>query len=86
MTSGSLGALKTRIEVLDLRRRCARRSLVYVAGFVLSLLSIAVAVVASGPLTPLIVILATSVGVFSAVKALDCVISRSWESLRLDYQ
>ncbi len=86
MTSGSLSALKARIEMLEFRRSCARRSLIYLAGFVLSLVSIAVAVVASDPLTPLVVILATSVGVFSAVKALDCVISRSWESLRLDYQ
>lgn len=86
MTSGSLSALKTRIERLEARRRCARRSLYYLAGFVISLMAIAAAVVVSAPYTPVVVVLATSLGVFSALKAVDCVIQRSWEALRLDYQ
>lgn len=86
MTSGSLSALKTRIERLEARRRCVRRSLYYLAGFGISLMTIAAAVVVSAPLTPVVVVLATSVGIFSALKALDCVLQRSWESLRLDYQ
>lgn len=86
MTSGSLSALKTRIERLETRRRCARRALYYLAGFVMSLMTIAAAAVVSSPFTPIVVVLATSLGIFSALKALDCVIQRSWESLRLDYQ
>ncbi len=86
MTSGSLSALKGRVERMEFRRQCGRRSLLYLAGFLLSMLLIAVAVVTSGPLTPLFVVLFTSVGIFSALRAADYVISRSWESLRLNYQ
>lgn len=86
MTSGSLSALKARVERMEFRRRCGRGSLLYLGGFLLSILLSAVALASSGPLTTLFVILFTSVGIFSVLKAVDCVISRSWESLRLDHQ
>lgn len=86
LTSGSLNALKARIERMEHRRSCTRRSLLYLAAFLSSMLVISIAVVAAGPLTPLLVIGFTSIGLYSALKAVDCVIRRSWESLRFDYQ
>jgi hypothetical protein len=83
MTSGSLAALKARVERVEFRRRRAQRALRYMAAFVLAIVVISVAAVIASPLTPLLVVVFSSVGLFSILKAVDCVISRSWESVHL---
>ena len=85
-TSGSLSALKTRVERRDHRRRSLRKGLIYLAVFLLSVAIMVGAVVAESSLAPLVLVVFSSLGLFAALKSVDCVISRSWESLRLHYQ
>ncbi|HUG32659.1 MAG TPA: hypothetical protein VMM14_07195 [Acidimicrobiia bacterium] len=85
-TSGSVSALKTRIERNEWRRTDLRRSLGYLAVFVLTIAVLMVAAILGSTWTPALVVLCSCLGLFSALKAVDCVVSRSWESLRLDYQ
>lgn len=63
-----------------------RRSLVYLALFVASLLIAGVAGVSGWAVAPLLVLIFSGIGLFAALKTVDCVVSRSWESLRLHYQ
>ena len=86
LTSGSLSALKRRVEKLAHRRRSATRALSYLTSFALTLALAALAVIAGSPLTPLLVCVFSSLGLFSILKAVDHVTGRSWESVRLDYQ
>jgi hypothetical protein len=85
-TSGSLSALKTRIERLDKRRNSLRSALIYLAAFLISMVAVALAVEASGSVAPMLVTGFSMLSVWAALKALDCVIRRSWESLNLNYQ
>lgn len=85
-TSGSLSALKTRIEKLDSRRNSLRSALIYLAAFLISMVAVALAIEASGSLAPMLVVGFSILGVWAALKAVDSVIRRSWESLNLTYQ
>lgn len=86
MTSGSLSALKRRVEKLAHRRRNAKRAMLYLTAFALSLAFAATAAMAGSAVTPLLVGVFSSLGLFSILKAVDHVTGRSWESVRLDYQ
>lgn len=86
MTSGSLSALQASIGERHRRRTQTRRSFVYLALFVASLLIAGVATLSGWTVAPLMVLVFSAVGLFAALKTLDCVVSRSWESLRLHYQ
>lgn len=86
ITSGSLSTLKRRVEKLAHRRRNAKRALFYLAAFALALALAVVAAIAGSPVTPLLVAVFSSLGLFSILKAVDCMISRSWESVRANYQ
>jgi hypothetical protein len=85
-TSGSLSALKTRIERLEKRRNGLRTSFAYFAAFLLSMAIVVLAVEAEVSVAPLLVVGFSIVGLWSALKAVDCVIRRSWESINLNYQ
>ena len=86
MTSGSLSALQASAGERHRRRAQTRRSFAYLALFVSSLLVAGIATVSGWAVAPLLVLVFSSVALFAALKTLDCVVSRSWESLRLHYQ
>lgn len=86
MTGGSLSALKESVAQLEHKRRSLRRSLAYLSGLVVSILGMSVFLLAGHPLAPLAVILCSGTGLFTALKAIDCLIERSWERVRLTYQ
>ena len=86
MTSGSLRALKARVERAEIRRQHAVRSWRYVAALVLSTGIVAVASVSSHDVAPTLVFVFSVIGLFCALRAIDGVIKRSWESLNLNYQ
>lgn len=83
LTSGSLSALKKSVEKRDSRRRNLRRALGYLAVF---LVGMALAAGAAITQWPLFVLVFSSVAVFAGLKTVDCLVQRSWESLRLHYQ
>jgi len=85
-TSGSLSAIKTSIERLDKRRSSLRSALVYLAAFLISMIVVVLGVEARGSVAPMLVVGFSILGVWAALKAVDCVIRRSWESLNLNYQ
>ena len=85
-TSGSLSALKTRIEKADSQRSSRRSALTYMAVFLISMIAVALAVEASASVAPMLVVGFSILGIWAALKAVDCVIRRSWESLKLNYQ
>jgi len=86
LTSGSLSALKARVELMDHRRRCLRRSLLHLAAFVASLMGAVLVATIEAAVVPALAIALAITGLWSALKAVDCVIRRSWESLHLTYQ
>lgn len=86
MTSGSLRALKARVERAEMRRQHAVRSWRYVAALALSTGIVAVASVSSHDVAPTLVFVFSVIGLFCALRAIDGVIKRSWESLNLNYQ
>jgi hypothetical protein len=85
-TSGSLKALKGTIEMRHIRRQNLRQAIGYVIAFLCSIVFLGFALVSQWAIAPLLVVVFASVGLFAALKAVDCVIRRSWESLRLHYQ
>ena len=85
-TAGSLSALKSRIERLENRRNGFRNSLIYLAAFVSSMAVVGLAVEAEVSVAPMLVVGFSILGLWAALKAVDCVIRRSWESLKLNYQ
>lgn len=86
MTAGSLSALQASVAEHHRRRAQTRRSFAYLGLFVASLLIAAVATLSGWTGAPLLVLVFSAVGLFSALKTLDCVVGRSWECLRLHYQ
>jgi hypothetical protein len=50
------------------------------------MIAVALAAEASASVAPMLVVGFSILGVWAALKALDCVIRRSWESLKLNYQ
>ena len=86
MTSGSLTALRATVGERHRRREQTRRSIRYLALFVSSLLVAGVVSVSGWAVAPLLVLVSSGIGLFAALKTVDCVVSRSWESLHLHYQ
>jgi hypothetical protein len=86
MTSGSLRALKARVERAEVKRRLARRSWRYLAALVLSVTVVAFASFSSNAVAPALTLAFSVLSVFFALRAIDAVIKRSWESLSLNYQ
>ena len=85
-TSGSLAALKARIEKLEYRRSKRRSSVAYLAVFLLSIGVVVAAATANLSIAPLLAMVFSTVALWAILKSLDCVIRRSWESLNLTYQ
>jgi hypothetical protein len=85
-TSGSLSALKTRMDRLEYRRSSLRRSILYLAAFFLSMAIVGIAAAGNSSVAPMLVFVFSIVGLWAAIKSVDCVILRSWESLNLNYQ
>jgi len=86
MTSGSLSALKRRVEKLAHRRWNARRAVFHLTSFVLALALAGIVAIAGSPVTPLLVGVFSGLGLFSILRVFDHVTGRSWESVRFDYQ
>lgn len=85
-TAGSLNALKRRIDSVEQRRHRLRRSLGYLVGFVASALLLAVVLVSDVASATIFVVVLVAAGLFTVHRAIDAVIDRSWESIRLNYQ
>jgi hypothetical protein len=85
-TSGSLSALKTRMDRLESRRSSVRLSFLYLAAFLLSMTIVGIAAAGSLSAAPILVFVFSTVGVWAGLKSVDCVIRRSWEALNLNYQ
>ena len=86
LTSGSLSALKARVELMDHRRSCMRRSLLHLSVFVASMVAAVLVATIEATVVPALAIALVITGFWSALKAVDCVVRRSWESLHLTYQ
>lgn len=86
MTSGSLQALKTRIERLEGRRRLSRRSAGYGIAFALSVLGTWLSMNWGHAVAPAGIVIFSLLGAVFALRAIDGVIERSWEALNLNYQ
>ena len=85
-TAGSLSALKTRTEKLDQRKSSLRSALMYLAAALLSMTVVFLAVEADASVAPVLVVGFSILCIWAVLKAVDCVIRRSWESLNLNYQ
>lgn len=86
MTGGSLSSMKERVERLDRRRHDLHRLSIYLLLFTISLALVAVASGWASPPGPIVVIGLSILAVRAALKAIDCVLRRSWESLSSNYQ
>jgi hypothetical protein len=86
MTAGSLSALKTNVERIETRRRTTRRAILHLSVFLISLIVIATASGSDHGFATAIVFSFAGVSVFSALRALDAVVGRAWESLSFIYQ
>lgn len=86
MTGGSLTSMKEQVERLDRRRHDLHRLSIHLSLFIIILVSLALAADSSSPLGPVLVIGLSILAVTAAVKAIDCVLRRSWESIASIYQ
>jgi len=86
LTGGSLSSVKERVERLDRRRHDRHRLSIYLLLFTVSLTLVAIASGWASPPGPIVVIALSILAVCAALKAIDCVIRRSWESLSANYQ
>lgn len=86
-TSGSLSALKTRVEKLHQRRKATRRAYINLIAAILSMLIVALGANWShGGAAAIVVFLFGVAALVFTMRAIDAVVLRSWESLRLTYQ
>jgi hypothetical protein len=86
LTSGSLRSLKRRVTKLEERRQGRRRSLTYLAGFLASTILAITLLVSDVAFAGLLTVGLAGFALFTALRAIDCLIDRSWESIRLTYQ
>ena len=86
MTGGSLSSMKDQVERLDGRRREHRRFIIHLTRFTIMLSLVALAASWSSPPGPILVIGLSILAVRAAMKAIDCVLRRSWESVSSIYQ
>lgn len=85
-TGGSLSAMKDRVESMSRRRADIHRLTAHSCVFVLSVVGAAFFAGAGISVGPFLVVGLSMVAVFSAIRAIDCVITRSWESVSSTYQ
>ena len=86
MTSGSLSALKARVETLETRRVATRRFGSYLLATLVSLLIVALGAGSASGAAPYVVFGFGCASLVFLIRAIDTVVQRSWESLRLTYQ
>jgi len=86
LTGGSLSSMKERVERLNRRRHDRHRLSIYLSLFTVSLTLAAMASGWAAPPGPIVVIALSILAVRAALKAIDCVLRRSWESLSSNYQ
>lgn len=86
MTSGSLSVLKARVERLDTRRAATRRFVSYILATLVSWSIVALGADWGHEAAPLVVFGFGFASVVFVIRAIDTVVQRSWESLRLTYQ
>lgn len=85
-TGGSLAALKERVEVTSRKREDVRRISLNLGVFVVGVGGAAYVAGAGVPNAPLFVVGLSIVALVSAIRAIDRVVARSWESLSATYQ
>lgn len=78
--------MKEQIERLARRRHDLRRFSIYLSLFAVSLALVALAAGWASPPGPVLVIALSILAVRAALKAIDCVLRRSWESVSSNYQ
>ena len=86
MTSGSLSALKARVERLEGRRRHNRRFAIYILAAVLAMLGVGVGASWNADAASVVVLVFSLAGIVCFIRAIDAIVQRSWESLSLTYQ
>ena len=86
MTGGSLRSMKEQVERLDRRRRDLHRLSIQLLLFTIILTLVAMASGWASPPGPIVVIALSILAVRAALKAIDCVVRRSWETLSSYYQ
>jgi hypothetical protein len=85
-TSGSLKALKTKVDRLEHRRQCSLRALRYLLWFALCMALVVLAVTLDVSIAPVLAAMFSIAGLMTALNAVDCVVRRSWEWVNLTYQ
>lgn len=86
MTGGSLSSMKERVESLDRRRHDLRRFVIHASLFASTLALVALVAGWASPPGPILVIALSILALRAALKAIDCVLRRSWESVSSNYQ
>jgi hypothetical protein len=86
MTSGSLSALKARVDKLESRRRNNRRFALYLLATVLAAVGVALGANWSAGAGSLVVLGFSLAGIVCFIRAIDAIVKRSWEALNLTYQ
>jgi len=86
LTGGSLSSMKEGVERLNRRRHDRYRLSIYLSLFTVSLTLAAMASGWASPPGTIVVIALSILAVRAALKAIDCVLRRSWESLSSNYQ
>lgn len=85
-TGGSLSAMKDRVEAMSRRRAATRRMISYLGVFVGCVAGAAFFAESGSSVGAFLVVGLSVIAIFSAIRAVDCVVVRSWESLPATYQ
>ena len=86
MTSGSLSALKARVEKLEGRRRNNRRFLVYLLATLVAMLGVGLGASWNADAASLVVLGFSLAAIVCFIRAIDAIVQRSWEALGVTYQ
>lgn len=86
MTSGSLSALKARVEKLEGRRRDNRRCVVYMLATLVAMLGVGLGASWDAAASSLVVLGFSLAGIVCFIRAIDAIVQRSWQALNLTYQ
>lgn len=86
MTSGSLSALKVRVEKVEERRRNNRRFVFYLLATLLAMLGVGLAANWGADAASLVVLAFSLAGIVCFIRAIDAIVKRSWQALNLNYQ
>lgn len=85
-TSGSLSALKDRVDRIHAKRQNRRRTRRYATAFLVSTGIVVWASFWAHDAAPAVIVAFSLLGVIFAMRAIGGVINHSWESLRVNYQ